>query len=174
MANRVRQISFSGRGRVAPRKTEWFPSADTAALTVLLAANAIFDQSLIATELALRPFTVVRVRGSVYISSDQSGAVERQLGAIGFAVVSEEAIAVGGTALPIPISNEGSGLWFVHRIFANAMRTTTDSHLEEFPFDSKAMRKVEQGQNIAVMIENADSTFGLQYWLKFRLLVKLH
>ena len=100
------------RGVRSRRKTEWFPSADVTALTSLAPATFNFDQSLTAVELAKRPFTVTRTIGSIWVRSDQVAAVEDPFGAVGFTVVSDKAIATGVTALPDPITQEGSDAWF--------------------------------------------------------------
>ena len=55
---------------------------------------------LSAIGLALRPFTLIRVRGIFTIASDQSAATETQVGALGVAVVSEQAASIGVTAVP--------------------------------------------------------------------------
>jgi len=41
-------------------------------------------------------------------------------------------------------------------------------------FDSRAMRKVEDGQDIVSVAENASGSAGLTYVAKYRMLVKLH
>ena len=79
--------------------------------------------------------------------------------------------------MPAPIANEDSDLWFVWQPFFATAGTSSASQSDGwrlFPFDSKAQRKVEEGDDIAVMLENAHATAGLEYILKFRMLVKLH
>ncbi len=179
---RTRVISRSFAGRVGERrKTEWLASADATGTTNLGAATKILDQSLTTVEKAKLPFTVVRVRGMVYVQSDQVAADEEQFGAVGFAVVSDLAVAAGIASIPDPISNENSDLWFVHQFFFAGTRAGGGAGTGvptlngvTFPFDSKAMRKVEEGSDIAVVLSNADAAFGLQYIVKFRLLIKLH
>jgi len=43
-----------------------------------------------------------------------------------------------------------------------------------FNFDSRGARKVEQGDAIVFTLENSDGAFGFEYWLQFRMLIKLH
>jgi len=40
--------------------------------------------------------------------------------------------------------------------------------------DSKAMRKVQEGQDIAIVLENGSALDGMLFLLQFRMLVKLH
>ncbi len=164
------------RGGQQRRNTAWVASVDSTALTALGAGLALLDQAFgnIAT---LRPFTVVRVRGLVFIDSDQTAALEAQLGALGFLIAQDQAIAAGVASLPTPITEEGSDLWFVHQFFASATSLGNgNGNLRgtSVEFDSKAMRKVEEGDQVAVLIENADAATGFSFWLKFRMLIKLH
>ena len=41
-----------------------------------------------------------------------------------------------------------------------------------FEFDSKAMRKLEVGQTLAVVIENGHASYGVQYYSQFSILFK--
>ena len=179
MANRNVPSRFH-TGRSSRRQTQWLASADATGVTTLAGAAKILDQSLTAAELTLLPFTVVRVRGLIYVQSDQVAADEQQFGGVGMAVVSDLAIAAGVASIPDPITNEDSDLWFMHRFFSYGMLIGSGAGTgvptpngTTFEFDSKAMRKVEEGSDIAVVLANATAA-GFRYWLKFRLLVKLH
>ncbi len=173
MPNRIIRSPSFGVRRAGPRRqTEWFPSSDSSAAAALAAATFVFDQSLTTAEKAKRPFTVTRTVGSLFISSDQSAAIEFPFGALGFIVVSDKASATGVTAVPDPITQEGSDGWFVYRSFGVSGNPEEGRVLHEFPFDSRAQRKVQDGEDIAVVISNA-SVHGLSYILKFRLLIKV-
>ncbi len=180
MALRGRGRSSFSRGfRGGPRRqTRWLASPDISAVTVLTGGAATFFGQLNAEELALRPFTVVRTVGMFAGRSDQIAASEDAMGAFGMAVVSEAAIAIGVTALPAPISDEESDLWFAYDTIAPSLlfndATGFQSPAMQYRyFDSRAMRKVEDGSDIAVMLE-AGSGVGMSIYLKFRILVKLH
>ena len=163
-------------GRTAPRRmSSWLASADLNAWTALPANTVILDQTLTTAEKARRPFTVVRTRGILFVVSDTSAAVEEPFGAIGFSVVSDQAVAVGVTAVPLPIFDEASDLFFVHQFWgiASGMGAAVGpSQTGVFPFDSKAMRKVDDSEDIAVVIENASALDAALYMIKFRLLIK--
>ena len=92
------------------RLTSWFQFVPTQVSLTAAGGTIIF--SLNAAALALRPFTVVRTRFKYMVISDQAAAIEIQAGAIGMAVVSDQSVAVGVTAVPTPITDMGSDLWF--------------------------------------------------------------
>jgi len=166
------------RGTVR-RMSQWLASADVVADQALAAGSILFDQSLNATALALRPFTVVRTRGELWVRSDQIAANELPFGALGFCIVSDTATALGVTAIPAPIISEDSDLWFVYQHWLASVRVATavgfdDQAFTRYSFDSKAQRKVNNDQDIAVMLENASAANGVSLVLKFRILIKLH
>jgi len=169
------------RGAAAIRQkrlTRWLDLQPVAVAFTAGGGTVLF--SLTTEELALRPFTVVRTRLLVSILSDQLAASERQVGAIGLAVVSDQAAAIGVTAVPTPITDLESDLWFVHQLlysdttFASGIGFT-DTSSEVYPIDSKAMRKVEDGEDIVVVGElSAAVSQGFALVAGGRMLVKLH
>ena len=157
------------------RKTSWLGAAADTATTQLNANTLIIDQSLSAGELARRPFTIVRTRGYIYIQSNQLAAREEVHGALAFAVVSDQAVAAGGAAVPDPITNIDSDMFFVWQAFAFGQMPSSGTPAGVMiPFDSKAMRKVSDGEDVAVIVVNESSAFDLEFLLKFRQLIKLH
>ncbi len=114
--------------------------------------------------------------------TDQAaGAVvtEEAYGAVGFAVVSEQASVAGAASVPGPITNEDSELWFVWQALWAQSYVATIAGFESAPgrvfdFDSKAMRKIEEGDAIVVVFENADDAHGMIIEIKYRMLIKLH
>ena len=106
--------SFAGRSQAQRRLTEWGASADVTTFLAIPPATKVLDQAF--TEAILEdvtPGTIVRVRGVAFVRSDQTAATEDAFGAVGFAVVSEQARAAGAASLPGPITNEDSELWFL-------------------------------------------------------------
>jgi len=172
---RSRFGSFPARGRVK-RETLWIggPDADVA-ITLGVNASTLLS-SLNAAALALRPFTIVRVRGIIAIRSDQAAAIEDPAGAWGLAVVSEQASGIGITAVPTPVTNVSSDLWFAFQFFADSrlFLTSGGQGAQLFTIDSKAMRKVEDGEDIVEVAENGSASAGMAFNIKWRLLVKLH
>ncbi len=139
--------------------------------------GALLLTTLGATLLPLRPFTVVRVRGMLQVNSDQVASTERQLGAYGMAVVSDQAVAIGITAVPTPMTDIDSDLWFLHQLFASFQTVFSAIGAVEYtgvPFDSKAMRKVEDGQDLISVVELDTNSDGATFSAVFRMLLKLH
>jgi len=149
----------------------------------LAAANsAALILSLSAAGLALRPFTVIRTRLHFSVRSDQSAASENFDAAIGCAVVSDQAAAIGITAVPTPFTDLGSDLWFVHQIIDGhflfisgvGVEGNSNSPTGGMDVDSKAMRKVNGDQDLVTVIENSGLSSGTQVYAAGRQLIKLH
>ncbi len=165
---------FISRGSPRKRATFWGRSPADTAPTSLAASTAVLDSTSVPL---IQGETIVRVRGAINVSSDQQTVTENQLGAVGFLIASDEAVAVGVGSIPTPYTDQDSDLWFVHRYFAN--RTVFSSGVGvdfnvmfEYSFDSKAMRKIETGSTLCVVVENG-STTGLLYTLNYAVLFKV-
>ncbi len=124
--------------------------------------------------------TVRRTRGSFLITSDQVALLEVQTGALGMMVVSDVAAAAGIASIPGPVTEAEDDGWFVWVPFHNLSSATGGSGSVgnsppgfRFEFDSKAMRKVEEGFRVAVVIENASPTNGLTITHAFSMLTSL-
>jgi len=147
------------------------------ASTTVTAAGGTLTNTSSAGVLALRPFTIVRTIMDFQLQSDQAAAIERQGVAWGAAVVSDQALNIGATAIPTPITDAGSDLWFFHRNLlgdesnlTDRTRSATRVHME-----SRAMRKVNDDQDIAFVVELSTSPgSGATLDSVGRMLVKLH
>ncbi len=166
------------RGGRMRRVTLW---GDTTSVlqTLATAQTAVLTNSLSAAGLALRPFTVIRVRGRVIVRSDQTAGSEDQSVAVGFAVVSDQASAIGVTAVPTPITDAGSDLWLMYQMVKSAMIIASDTAIAvvgDVEVDSRAMRKVEEGQDLIAVVESdvSGATAGLLVGTGYRFLIKLH
>ena len=173
-ANRAR----SGLVIHVPRRlTLWI--GDTTAETTLVAANTVvFVRSLNAAALALRPFTIVRVRGLLQIRSDQAASTETQDAAYGMCVVSDQASTIGVTAVPNPIADSASDLFFMYQkmtsqITAGAIGWDADAG-HQYAIDSKAMRKVNDDEDVVSVVQNSGISDGSVVTSFGRILVKLH
>ena len=160
--------------------TEWFgPSLALIDSYTVLAANSFVQATRFPAVAGgspdMLPGTIVRARGFVFIGSDQGAGLESQVGAFGACIVSEAAATAGGASLPDPITDSSSGIWFIWGGFARqGILNTTQPSVTDYPFDSKAMRKVEPGEVMVFIIANAHATEGLGFLLQIRMLVKLH
>jgi hypothetical protein len=135
--------------------------------------------SLTAAELAMRPFTVVRSRILVGVTSDQAAVSENQVAGFGIAVVSDQANAIGVTAVPTPITDLASDLWMVHQLLYNTFVFASgvgfaDDGLHQYEIDSKAMRKVDIGQDLVVVGERSGAGDGINLFMGGRVLIKVH
>ena len=166
------------RGGRQVRETTWI-SVDTSRNTFAAANVATLTHSLSGAALALRPFTVIRVRGTMIAFSDQVGVSEDYGISMGYAVVSDQASAIGVTAVPTPITDRGSDLFFVYEtIFgtiANASSVGFDEVGRVLQYDSKAMRKVNDDQDIIISAESDVFNDGGMLMINgARMLLKLH
>ena len=104
--------------------------------------------------------TILRSLGSLFVRSDQLAAIENQVGAVGMIVVSDQAISVGITAVPHPVTDIDDDGWFVHMPIAQTLHFGDATGFATIPgttFDSKAKRVVHDGQSVALVVENASA-----------------
>jgi len=166
------------RGGGGPRRTtSWLDIPISTA--VLGAGGASIFASLTVAEKAKRPFTIVRTYLEVMFESDQTAAQEIQLGAIGLCVVSDQASAIGVTAVPTPDTDLASDLWFLNKVLFNRFDFATASGFDSqgsrlFSLASKAMRKVNDDEDVVVVIETTGGSNGAQFFIGGRILIKEH
>ncbi len=161
------------------RLSIWIPTQITAPTT--LAANALtIAASSSASLLALAPFTIVRTRGLFTFWSDNAGAAETPQGILGTIVVKNTAVLIGASAVPDPL-NEATDDWFVYQPFQHqvtrqigAAGSFNEISTMQYVIDSKAMRKVDTGDDFPIMVRNTSATFGLIFTYTGRCLLKLH
>ncbi len=173
MSPRGRIVSPLSVRRAPRRKTFWIGSADSTAGQTLAAATAVLDQSTTWSD-DLGPATVVRTRGELYVRSDVS-TTEDAFGAMGMAVVKTTAAAIGITAIPTPITDEGDEGFFVWVPWTSSQIVGTTQgpvRANIFKFDSKAQRKIVGGDTLVVTLENASAAHGMVFINKFRILIK--
>ena len=166
-----------GNFRVSWRQSLWF-EFDAVSTTLAAAGNAVIQTSLNAAALALRPFTVVRTRGLIHLTSDQVVASEFQDVALGAIVLQEPAIAAGAGSVPTPVTEDASD-WFVYErmmndfLFFDATGVSVNDGRQRL-VDSKAMRKVDLGMDIGVIVEASALSDGAIVTTYLRMLIKLH
>ena len=124
--------------------------------------------------------TIVRIRGylQAFLTS-AAAAFDGFDGAIGFGLVSDEAFAIGQTALPSPRSDSDWDGWMYHRYLSvHSLSTTIASEGRpgnvDFEIDSKAMRKWSEGYTLAPIVEFVENgTATMEIWFDSRMLLKL-
>jgi len=177
MAN-VRRSRAGGYNRAGKSRRESFWVGILGTSTALVSGTPVLFTGFSAAVLALRPFTIVRSRGWLSISTDQAIASEDFAGALAFAVVSDQALAIGVTAVPTPVADIDSDLWFVYEKIGGRVTAVTSTgisgSLVTKPFDSRAMRKVEDGQDVAILEESETGFDGAVMQKGGRMLIKLH
>ncbi len=172
---RVVRRSSGGFRRSPGRLTEWFSSSFVDVESPLAANSGVILASLTATGLAKRPFTVTRTIGNLWVASDQNAAIEFPSGAVGCMVVSEKASTLGFTAVPDPVTESSSDEWLMYEDWAVEGSTSTNvgRPVTRISFDSRAQRKVQDGEDIVFVLANASATDGIFYHFRFRQLMKL-
>jgi len=142
-----------------PNLTTWgrvtIPVTNIAAGTkVLLATFALSNPGI--TEV------VRRTRGRFLFTSDQASSYENTVPVIGFIVVNDLAVAAGAASIPGPLTDASDDGWFVWEGYPGLYGSTNTggslnnaSNFAGIEFDSKAMRRVEEGFTIAIMGEVA-------------------
>ncbi len=141
----------------------------------MAAATAVLLGTANAGLLALRPFTIIRTRGQIICSADGVAASEEPQIVFGSIVVTDSAAAIGITAIPDPVSNV-DGDWFVYEDCPNGFLNDVDGNTvwKNYPFDSKAMRKVGADDDIALVGANRSAADGGVLIVSGRMLLKLH
>jgi len=172
-----RRFNTSRSFQRSRRESQWL-SIPPVRATLVSASTATLALSLTTEEKALRPFTIVRTRMLFQIASDQQIASENYGCALGIAVVSDQAEAIGITAIPTPDTDRNSDLWLLYEdlvakfTFGDATGFVNDGQMKYV--DSKAMRKVEEGNDVTISLEAHANSQGLLAFIAGRLLVKLH
>ena len=175
----ARKSGFVRRNNVMRRETAWLGGV-VAQTAIAAPGTAVLVSSLNAAALALRPFTVVRTRGSILVVSDQSSATEDQEVGWGVAVVSDQAAAIGITAVPTPVTDSDSDLFFAYEMLFGSIRVASEiGKQQSYPgdmliIDSKAMRKVNDSEDVVDVLETSGTSEGCTIITFFRQLVKLH
>ena len=157
------------RGTVRRAPVTW--SRITSAATVAVAPAT---KVLLATFTLTGDFggTVRRTRGRFWVQSDQAAAFENQFGAFGAVVVSDLAIIAGVASIPSPVFDGDDDGWFLlEHIVQGGAQSSTGTAGSWYQFDSKAMRKLEQGFGVAVVVENSSVLFSMQVAIGISLLV---
>ena len=175
-ASTSRKSGFVQRGGVMRRESLWVGISHQNTI-LAAAATAVLTNSANAALLALRPFTIVRTHLNWLVTSDQSAATENFIGSFGAAVVSDQAVAVGVAAVPTPATDQGSDLWFLYATWTGRFElvgTSITSDVSPQNIDSKAMRKVEDGQDVVFVAEAGLIGNGCVVHSSGRMLVKTH
>ena len=108
--------------------------------------------------------TVVRIVGSISGAAD---AVVNGQFVLGAGVFADNAVAAGVAFLPDPLTDVNDDLWTMIRSVPYI-----GSQVREFEFDSRGMRKVEEGQQLVFIGANSASGANFKFSVYLRLLAK--
>ena len=172
----ARRITRPSRFVQTPRRTMVWSSNRLGATTLTGSAKTVV-LSLTAAELAMRPFTIVRTRVDGLFSTDQAAVTEAPTGALGGTIVSDQASAIGATAIPGPTSDHDAD-WYVYQGLTHEFTFLSSVGFDDnagthFTIDSKAMRKVGENDDVIWIVQIA-SAAGAVLNLEGRFLLKLH
>ena len=124
--------------------------------------------------------TIVRTRGMIQcILTAADAPLSGFRGAFGICIVSEDAFAVGVTAVPDPVDDAEWDGWFWHQFYSLMQPITfaaqsTASAILTIPIDSKAMRKIGATDVVVLVGEHIESgTASMTVVADSRLLFKL-
>ncbi len=166
------------RGGRNVRQTRWIDSPTIIQSTIVAASTAVLVHSLAAPGLALIPFTVTRTIAYLWTRSDNLFSTELTELFYGQCVVSEQAEAIGITAVPTPLTDAGSDLWFLHMLkMGDTVSQGTSGYGTTQPqmiMDSRAQRKVVDGEQLIGVFETGNASNGVVGKVFFRQLIKLH
>ncbi len=170
MARRSRLVVARG----ARRTTTWLGA--NAGSTAIAGSSLTLISTLGSSAKALRPFTIVRVRLLLHYATDQTANSEQPFGQFGMIVVNEKAAALGITGVPTPATDIDDD-WHVHQSCTDQIMVSSAVGLplvgRQYTVDSKAMRKVDVGDDCAMVFEQGASV-GATIVVQGRMLIKLH
>jgi len=159
------------------RKSTWVGPADQNYVSVASGGATLmasFDVSQSANSAAIGS-TVVRSRGQVSIIPQSVTTDLVIAGAFGLGIVSSQALAVGITAVPEPFDEADWDGWFVWRSFTYKLDVVSATgilpFIWDFEVDSKAMRKLGEGDAIIFVAQSQSGAYDIAAPL--RLLLKL-
>ncbi len=161
-------------GRTQRRKMTWI--GFNLSVTVP-ASSVVLMGTFNAAALGDRPFTIVRTRAMLHVLSDQAAVTESPFGAIGAMIISDQASAVGITAIPDPVANSDAPWflwepWSLQFNFLSSVGFDANAGYSRM-IDSKSMRKVNDNEDLAIVATNSVAEGAIVRFIG-RMLIKLH
>jgi len=186
---RLRRSSFQTiRGQ--RRQTTWGVGPETGVngdVQTITASSSVLASTVVTP--LIEGLTTIRLRGDLNLFlSASSGAGSGFHGAFGIGIVTDQAIAIGITALPTPLDEEDSSIWLYHRyfgLFSAGAIAAADAQDEDLvnpvsaalhiEVDTKAMRKFPIANTMYAVIQvvRAGASGTLRWAFNSRQLVKL-
>ena len=170
------------RGQRGPRrKTAWQQGPEAVGFSLTATGSALWGATG-ASMASGREVTLVRTRGQAHIVMDAWDSVGAGFrGALGIAMATPEAIAVGITAVKTPLADVDWDGWLWHSMFdvraitaAESEATNATSVHQRIEIDSKAMRKISDEMVLFGAVEVVEAGISsVDIWANTRCLVKL-
>jgi len=168
----------STRSFIRPKRTgtNWARGVHSGTTAVIAPSAKFLAGSVVLSNPGIGE-VIRRTRGLISITSDQSSIFEQQVGAFGGIVITDTALGQGITAIPSPVTDRNDDGWFVWLSFAQIGGNSSGGTIgavgvaspQVYEFDSKAMRKVEEGYSVVFVAENG-GPHGLEFMMNFSLL----
>ncbi len=152
----------------ARRSTSWSGSVEEVDGSLSSSATSLWSLAGIPS---VEGLTIIRTRGVCGLTLlSATAAGDGFFGAIGIGITTDEAIAVGVTAVPGPITDDSWDGWLYHQYFD--LRSTTATIADGtnisrvvIEIDSKAMRKFPVGMTVfgsTEVVESGTATLEIQ------------
>jgi len=149
------------RVRGPRRQTGWEAGVSEVTTSTNISADTgfIFGTGISPTQDGL---TLVRTRGFFRISlTAATAAGDGYVGAVGIGIASNQAFAVGATAVPLPVDENAAESWVWHQEFAIIAPDVTSVDARSMDFhvqiDSKAMRKVGANEILYMALQATET-----------------
>jgi len=163
----ARRLMNRGR-RSGPRRGTFWEKFNDSVMVELSTSTALSRVVAIVTEGDLDNVpnpTVIRIRGNIFAQLGAAANAQGDAILIGHAimVVDAKQLAIGVTAMPLPLSsNSEDFLWYGSQFVAQNDGTTilnNSSNYDKLVVDSKAMRKITVNQ-VLVLVSEIDILSG--------------
>ncbi len=143
------------------RLTQWIGPAAQGYIAV-----ASTGATLISSSSFSEAATVVRTRGVVSVQPGSFSADLNFIGGFGVAIVSQDALGIGITAVPKPLTDSSWGGWLVWRTFAGHLDVQSAvgfdvQSMVNFEVDSKSMRKFSPNEAMIMVAESETGAFDI-------------
>ncbi len=147
--------------------------------TSLVASTQHLVATYSAGALLLRPFTILRTRGTIWYGSDQIAASESPRASLASLIVTDTAAALGITALPNPdvLAGDPEAAWFTVQQLMEKFKFSDATGWGDvgrhYDVDDHSMRKVGPDDNL-VLLCTQSAGVGAELITMGRSLIQLH
>ena len=153
----VRSSRFRQRSGVSRRLTAWSVGPVSPVIDIAAAGANLFSAN---SQAIVDGLTIVRLRGEYTFSLRTVTTIGDgwESAAVGVCIVSENAAAVGVTAVPSPLADVGWDGWLFHRLHGaitglNVTEVQSTFNSFRIEMDSRAMRKQKQTDVLIGVVE---------------------